>query len=68
LNQHKSPEARAAENTFLQFKDTLLETLKAIGSGRELIAKDCLEDVQLAAQLNDSLTAPRLQDGYYSAT
>lgn len=63
LSGNKSPEAIAAEMTFLHFKDLLFETLQAIGSGRELIEKDSIEDVQLASQLNSSQVAPMLKEG-----
>jgi 2-phosphosulfolactate phosphatase len=65
LASNKSYEARAAENTFLQFRDNLQGCLEGIGSGRELIEKGFVDDVQHAAALNVSENAPRLQDGAY---
>ena len=67
LRGDKSPEALAAEITFLHFKGLLFDTLQSIGSGRELIEKRIVEDVQLASLLNCSLAAPCLNDGFYSA-
>lgn len=63
----RSPEAAAAEAAFLHARSSLLELLRASGSGQELVERGCAADVALAAELNVSVTAPRLLDGAYRA-
>lgn len=65
LHGKKSPDALAAEATYLQFKAQLPETLMQIGSGIELIEKGFPDDVRLAAQHNVSEVVPqRIHDAY----
>jgi 2-phosphosulfolactate phosphatase len=61
----RSAEAEAAQQTFRLFKDRLHETLKRCGSGLELADEKFSVDVYLAAQLDVSLSIPRLRDGAY---
>ena len=63
----RSPEAALAESAYLQARERLLEVLLACGSGRELVARACAEDVALAAALDVSPVAPRLVAGAYQA-
>jgi 2-phosphosulfolactate phosphatase len=63
----RSPEAALAEAAFQQARADVLSVLLACGSGRELIARGCREDVLLAAALNVSTAVPRLVAGAYQA-
>lgn len=65
LRGSKSTEAQAAETLFLHFRADLLATLRACGSGKELIGRGFAEDVDLAAALDVSTSAPLLHDGAY---
>lgn len=65
LNGSKSPEAQAAEATFLQFQHQLGLCLAQIASGQELIEGGFGEDVQLAGQLNVATSVPILHEGAY---
>jgi 2-phosphosulfolactate phosphatase len=60
-----SPEALTALAAFKSFEAVLLETLRESVSGRELIERGFSEDVELAADLDSSDTAPLLVDGAY---
>lgn len=61
----RSPEAEAAQGAFTHFRDRLHETIKRCGSGHELTYEKFSVDVWLAAQMDVSLSAPRLRDGAY---
>jgi len=63
----RSPEAASAERAFLDARDQLSPMLLACGSGLELVARGCAEDVALAAALHVSAHAPRLVAGAYQA-
>ena len=63
LTGTRSPEAAAAEATFLHFRDALATCLKQCSSGKELIDRGFEPDVELAAALNQSDGAPILADG-----
>ena len=60
-----SPEAQMAVGVYQQARGTLLEVLAQCGSGTELRARGCEDDVALAAQVDVEDYAPRLQDGAY---
>ena len=57
----ETPEAEAAVRVFETFESRLLETLLQVASGREKEERSQARDVQLAADLNCSRTAPLLQ-------
>jgi 2-phosphosulfolactate phosphatase len=57
-----SPEASAAAALFRATRDRLPETLAGCASGRELIERGFPDDVAIAAELDASGTAPRLDD------
>jgi 2-phosphosulfolactate phosphatase len=57
----KSPEAAAAIAAFESAQNTLRKVLEASGSGRELVEKGFVRDVELAAQFNVSEHVPRLE-------
>lgn len=61
----RSPEAEAAVATFLHFKDRLLESLSACGSGKEAADRGKGPDLPYFADLNSSPRAPRLIDDAY---
>src|SRR5919202_2168934 len=63
----RSPEAAAAEALFLHFQDSLAILLRECSSGRELIERGFVNDVELAAALDISASAPVLADGAYRA-
>ena len=63
----KSPEAVAAIAAFESSQHTLLESLTASGSGRELIARGFAKDVELAAQFNVSEHVPKLEQNSFVA-
>lgn len=61
-----SPEASAAIAAFQNARDQLQEQLLACASGRELVEIGYQRDVEIAAALNASSTAPRLQNGAFT--
>jgi 2-phosphosulfolactate phosphatase len=65
LKGDRTAEAQAAVNAFTSCKHDLHQVLNSCTSGIELIERGFPEDVELAAQLNVSNTAPRLLDGGY---
>lgn len=67
LNGTKSSEATAAEQAFLAHFEELEQVIQDCSSGRELIERGFLQDVQLATQLNSSQTIPRLQDQQFKS-
>jgi len=64
----RSPEAEAAVAVFNHFRDRLLETLSACGSGLEIADRGLPGEISLVADYNASLAAPRLIDGAYRST
>jgi 2-phosphosulfolactate phosphatase len=62
---YPSPEAEAAEAVYAHNWDQLYWCLETCSSGRELIGRGFLDDVELAADLNASECAPGLVDGAY---
>lgn len=70
LHESRSPEAELAATAFTTATTTgsVSSWLERTSSGKELIARGFATDVQLAAELNISLAAPRLQDGAYQGT
>jgi len=66
LKGTRSPEAQAAEMTFLHFLSDLALVIQQSGSGRELIARGFAADVDLAIALNQSICVPILSDGAYT--
>lgn len=65
INGDMSPEAQAALNVFASTRSDLHATLAGSSSGCELIERGFARDVELAAELNISITAPLLRDGAY---
>jgi 2-phosphosulfolactate phosphatase len=63
---HRSPEAHVAAAAFVGASANLQRHLRECISGRELIGLGYPDDVELAAELNVSTTAPTLRDGAYS--
>jgi 2-phosphosulfolactate phosphatase len=62
-----SAEARVARDAFRAAAPDLAAILRASVSGQELIGRGFAEDVEFAAALNVSATAPFLRDGAYRA-
>jgi 2-phosphosulfolactate phosphatase len=61
----KSPEAVVAEAAFVRVKEELPGWLAQCSSGKELVEKGFMGDVELAAALNVSECVPVLRDGAY---
>jgi 2-phosphosulfolactate phosphatase len=68
LHGSRSPEAEAAQIAFQHFENRLETALLACASGQEMLGAGRESDVQLAAALNASATAPRLIEGAYRQT
>ena len=66
LKGTRSPEAQAAEVTFLHFQNSLASCIRQIGSGKELIERGFSDDVDLAVGFNESSCVPLLKNGAYS--
>jgi len=64
----RSPEAAAAIADFESVSNRILDVLVSCSSGRELVERGLLEDVQLAAQLDAESLAPELIDGAFVAS
>jgi 2-phosphosulfolactate phosphatase len=60
-----SPEAVSAVTIFQHVRSQLAEYLSQCSSGKELLERGWAEDVQLAAELNVSQSAPVLMDGAF---
>lgn len=56
----RSPEAQAAVDAYRAAADRLADTLHGCGSGIELVAKGCADDVAFAARADALEVAPRL--------
>jgi 2-phosphosulfolactate phosphatase len=67
LDGSLSPEAQSAVDAFQGSRNRLAANLRECASGRELIARGRLQDVDLAAALNASACAPKLQAGAFQA-
>jgi 2-phosphosulfolactate phosphatase len=67
LTGPKSPEAAAAIAAFESAQNTLREVLEASSSGRELIEKGFVQDIELAVQFNVSQHVPKLEEGSFIA-
>jgi len=67
LGLRLSAEARVARDAFRAAIPDLAAILRASVSGRELIRRGFAEDVEFAAALNVSITAPFLRKGAYQA-
>ncbi len=65
LSGKLSPEAAAAVAAFQEAKPRLAEYLYQCSSGKELIERGFLEDVQLASQLDASNSVPTMVNGAY---
>jgi 2-phosphosulfolactate phosphatase len=66
LNGHNSPEAHAAASLFQHYRADLPAVLRECSSGRELCGEGFEQDVELAAPLNVSQTAPYLSQTCYT--
>jgi 2-phosphosulfolactate phosphatase len=66
LQGQRSPEAETAVTGFISVQADLADILHRCGSGKELIGRGFAHDVELAAQLNVSDTAPLLVEEAYS--
>jgi 2-phosphosulfolactate phosphatase len=65
LAGRRSPEAEAASAAFEYFRGDLRGALRGCGSGKELIERGFAEDVELAAELDVSGSAPLMVDGAF---
>src|SRR5581483_11233937 len=63
----RSPEARLALAAWRAAENDLLRLLEQCGSGKELIERGYATDVELAAQVDVSDSAPILSDGAFVA-
>ena len=63
----RSPEADAAVALFERYSGTLLETLQQCSSGRELLERGQLKDLELACDLDASGTVPRFDGTAFTA-
>ena len=62
LPGNRSPEAGLALAAFERFRNNPGEALRTATSGKELISRGFKADVDLASELNVSLSTPRLVD------
>lgn len=67
LSGRRSPEAELAAAAFLAVRDDIADLLADCDSGRELAEMGFAHDVELAAAVNSSRTAPVLRDGFLGA-
>jgi 2-phosphosulfolactate phosphatase len=61
----RSPEAEAAVAAFYGLKDNLAIALRQCSSGKELIARGFVTDIELAADINSSSCIPLLTNSAY---
>ncbi len=66
LNGTRSPEAQAAETTYLHFQSDLATQIQQVASAKELIARGFGADVDLAVAFNQSTCVPWLMKGAYT--
>lgn len=64
----RSPEAQAAVALFAHHRDSLVETLDACASGRELAGRGHLRDREIAAALDVSTAVPRFDGTCYQGS
>lgn len=62
-----SPEAQLAKDAFHASQDTLAERHHTCSSGKELIERGFMSDVEFAMQFNVSTNVPILKDSFYSS-
>lgn len=67
LNGSLSPEAQVAKDAFQASRETLRERLRVCSSGKELIERGFMSDVEFAMQFNVSTNVPILKDGFYGS-
>ncbi|MDA3646483.1 2-phosphosulfolactate phosphatase [Saccharopolyspora indica] len=67
LPGRRSPEAELAAAAFLAVRDDIADLLAECDSGRELAEMGFPHDVELAAAVNASRTAPVLREGFLEA-
>ncbi len=60
-----SPEAAAAVASYAVVAEDLASALRACASGRELIGMGFPEDVEIAAEVDQSRSVPVLKDGLF---
>lgn len=65
LNGTLSPEAQLAKDTLQASQKSLAERLRLCSSGKELIERGFMSDIEFAMQLNVSQNAPILKNGCY---
>ncbi|RKT82894.1 2-phosphosulfolactate phosphatase [Saccharopolyspora antimicrobica] len=68
LPGRRSPEAELAAAAFVAVRDNVADLLADCDSGRELAEMGFAHDVDLAAAVNASRTAPVLRDGFLEAS
>lgn len=68
LPGNRSPEADAAVASFEQYRDRLVETLDACGSGRELAERGHEKDKFMAGELDASVSIPRFDGSAFIAS
>ena len=66
LRFDKSPEASVCEGAFLHSRNNLLHALRDSASGRELVARGAILDIEHSARLNLYDSAPVLRDGAFT--
>jgi 2-phosphosulfolactate phosphatase len=66
LQGKRSPESEAAERVFQSVQKSILTEIQSCSSGKELIARGCGRDIEIACDLNASVNVPVLRDGCYS--
>ena len=67
LPEPRSPEAAAMIAVFERYRESLVETLDACGSGRELAGRGHLQDKLIASQLDVSNAVPRFDGTAFAA-
>jgi len=65
LKGSRSPEAELASACFERVQGRLLDFLQNCASGRELIERGCIDDLNLAGVLNQSCSVPILENGAF---
>ncbi len=65
LQGERSPESKAAERVFESVQKNMLTELQSCSSGKELLARGCGPDIEIACALNASVNVPVLRDGCY---
>lgn len=65
LTGTRSPEAQMASGAWLDARDRIAEVLAACTSGREMVAREWVDDLAFASEVDVSATVPVLQDGAF---